>query len=56
MILVFDHPFGRFVPGDEIEVPDGAEYDHTYCHEKPKAKASASTSNPSADTPAGEEK
>lgn len=34
MILVNDRPFGNFVPGDEVEVPDGAEYDHMYFHER----------------------
>ena len=27
--------FGNFVPGDEVEVPDGAIFDHYYFEEVP---------------------
>lgn len=30
MILVCINPFGNFVPGDEIEAPEGAEFDSAY--------------------------
>lgn len=30
MTLVCVRAFGNFVPGDEIEVPEGAGYDHYY--------------------------
>jgi hypothetical protein len=30
MLLVNVRPFGRFAPGDTVEVPDGAVFDHAY--------------------------
>ncbi len=33
MILVCHNAFGNFVPGDEVEVPDGAVFDGAYFHE-----------------------
>lgn len=30
MILTCIRPFGNFLPGDQIEVPDGALFDHQY--------------------------
>ena len=30
MLLVCTHAFGNFVPGNEIEVPEGAVYDGSY--------------------------
>jgi hypothetical protein len=30
MVLRCIHAFGRFVPGNEVEVPDGAVFDHAY--------------------------
>jgi hypothetical protein len=39
----FTRPFGQYKPGDEIELPAGAEFDHEYLSEvkEPKAKAEA---------------
>lgn len=34
MILVCYNAFGNKVPGDEVEVPDGSEYDAAYFKEK----------------------
>lgn len=33
MQLRCKNAFGNFEPGDEVEVPDGAEYDHAYFEE-----------------------
>lgn len=30
MLLVNHQPFGNFKPGDTVEVPDGAAFDHAY--------------------------
>ena len=30
MVLRCTHAFGNFKPGDEVEVPDGSEFDHAY--------------------------
>lgn len=30
MILVCVHAFGNFEPGDEVEVPDGANFDTAF--------------------------
>ena len=30
MLLVNIRPFGNFMPGDEVEVPDGALFDRFY--------------------------
>lgn len=30
MVLRCINAFGNFTPGDEIEVPDGAVFDHAY--------------------------
>ena len=38
MILVCIRPFGNFVPGDEVEVPDGAEFDRYYFEVKSEDK------------------
>lgn len=35
MVLECVHPFGNFVPGDEIEVPDGDVFDVAYFKEVP---------------------
>jgi hypothetical protein len=35
MILVCVHAFGNFVPGDELEVPDGAVFDSAYFEARP---------------------
>lgn len=38
MLLVNIRPFGRFTPGETVEVEDGAHFDHTYFEraEEPK--------------------
>ena len=33
MLLVNVRPFGNFKPGDWVEVPDGAGFDHAYFEE-----------------------
>lgn len=33
MLLVNHQPFGNFKPGDTVEVPDGAAFDHAYFEE-----------------------
>jgi hypothetical protein len=33
VLLQFIKPFGHHKPGDVIEVPDGAEFDHSYLTE-----------------------
>jgi hypothetical protein len=43
MRLVFTHLFGNFVPDDEIEVPDGAIYDHSYLKPVPPAAPTTKT-------------
>jgi hypothetical protein len=30
MLLVNVRPFGRFAPGETVEVPDGVAFDHVY--------------------------
>ena len=39
MILVCVNPFGHFKPGDEIIVPDGAEFDTAYFSAKDDGSA-----------------
>jgi hypothetical protein len=34
MILVCINAFGNFEPGDEIEMPDGTEFDHAFFNAK----------------------
>jgi hypothetical protein len=42
MLLRCVRSFGNFVPGDEVEAPDGAVFDHVYFEQaaepKPEAK------------------
>jgi hypothetical protein len=40
VLLKCSRPFGNFNPGDEVEVPDGAEFDHAHfeCAEQPELK------------------
>jgi len=38
MLLRNVRPFGNFVPGDTVEVPDGAEFDHVFFEEAPEEK------------------
>lgn len=38
MLLVCVNAFGNFVPGDEVEVPDGALFDTAYFRVKPDAE------------------
>jgi hypothetical protein len=33
MLLVNVRPFGNFKPGETVEVPDGAGFDHAYFEE-----------------------
>lgn len=54
----FIRPFGRFGAGNEIELPDGSEYDHTYLEEivpeaedKEDAEAEARLDNDGAPAP-----
>lgn len=35
MIIRCIHPFGNFIPGDELEIPDGAIFDETYFEDAP---------------------
>lgn len=37
MLLKFTHAFGNFEEGDEIEVADGAVFDHSYLELVPPA-------------------
>jgi hypothetical protein len=45
MILVCVNAFGNFEPGDEIEMPDDAEFDHAFFKAKPEAKPEADKEN-----------
>ena len=38
MKLVNKEPFGNFVPGDEVEVPDGSIFDSMFWDEIDEAK------------------
>ena len=39
MILVCVHAFGNFEPGDEVEVPDDANFDRAYFEARPASEA-----------------
>jgi hypothetical protein len=39
MILVCINSFGNFAPGDEIEMPDGTEFDHAFFNEAEASEA-----------------
>lgn len=41
MLLRCHTPFGNFVPGDEIEVPDGAEFDTAHFEQAEPEEAPA---------------
>lgn len=41
MLLRCHTAFGNFVPGDELEVPDGAVYDRAYFGQAPAKPAAA---------------
>lgn len=49
MTLVCINPFGRFMPGDEVLVPDGAIFDTAYFAAKP-AESDEKGDEESADT------
>lgn len=45
MTLVCIKPFGRFLPGDEVLVPDGAIFDTEYFTLKPEDTPKAKSGN-----------
>lgn len=55
MKLIYIRPFGGFAPGDEVEVPDGAEYSGWYLAEPdhPEARRAVAGRN-TAPAPAAE--